>query len=100
MNWLFQEGLKGNFMVYSIYIGAFNEQNILFSNTRNEEFTYIYILFSSPNITCISSLRHGEQPCKEIILLYTGEICEFGDAKKKTKTFAGLRDDFISNVSK
>lgn len=42
VNWLFQEGLKGNFMVYSIYIGAFNEQNILFSNTRNEEFTYIY----------------------------------------------------------
>lgn len=42
VNWLFQEGLKGNFMVYSIYIGAFNEQNILFSNTRNGEFTYIY----------------------------------------------------------
>lgn len=42
VNWLLQEGLKGNFMVYSIYIGAFNEQNILFSNTQNEEFTYIY----------------------------------------------------------
>ena len=26
VNWLFQEGLKGNFMVYSFYIGAFNEQ--------------------------------------------------------------------------
>lgn len=47
VNWLFQEGLKGNFMVYSIYIGAFNDQNILFSNTRNEEFTYIYIIFIS-----------------------------------------------------
>lgn len=76
VNWLFQEGLKGNFMVYSIYIGAFNEQNILFSNTQNEEFTHthIYILFSFPNITCISSSGHREQPRKEIILLYTGEI--------------------------
>lgn len=45
VNWLFQEGLKGNFMVYSIYIGAFNEQNILFSNTQNEEFTHTYIYY-------------------------------------------------------
>jgi hypothetical protein len=49
VNWLFQEGLKGNFMVYSIYIGAFNEQNILFSNTWTTEFIYVCVYIYTHN---------------------------------------------------
>lgn len=96
VNWLFQYRLKGNFMVYRIYIWVFNEENILFSNTWNRE-SFIIFLFSISNITCISSSEPWIHLSIKLLPFYTWEIRIFATQKS---TCTDLGGDFIFSESK
>lgn len=82
-------------MVYRIYIWGFNEENILFSNTWNRE-SFIILLFSFSNITCISSSKPWIHLSIKLFLSYTWEIWMFATQKS---AHTDLGSDFIFNES-